>query len=249
MNESFLDKNYIITGATSGIGFATAKLLLESRANIVGIGRDQNKVISLLNEFPNNFFFLNVDLNIDFDITNDVLDFIAKKGKFNGFVNCAGKEETLPLSMYTRTKVKEIFDVNLNAPLEILRMLSKKKFSHDFSSFVVLSSVMGELGQPGKTAYCSSKAALLGLVRASALEFAPRKMRINAISPGVVDTPMTKKLFSQISEENKDTIAQMHPLGMGEISDITPMILFLLSDQSRWITGQNIIIDGGYSVQ
>lgn len=249
MSEFFINKNYIITGATSGIGFSTAKLLLEAGANVLGIGRDLSKVNTFINHYPDKFVFLNVNLDTDFDITNDMTDFVLKKGKFNGFVNCAGKEETLPLSMYSRKKVKEIFDVNLNAPMEILRMFCKKKFSEDYSSVIMLSSVMGELGQPGKTAYCSSKSALLGLVRSAALELSPRKVRVNAISPGVVDTPMTQKLFDQLSSENIEAIKNMHPLGTGEVSDITPMILFLLGDGARWITGQNFVIDGGYSVR
>ena len=89
----------------------------------------------------------------------------------------------------------------------------------------------------------------MGLTKSSALELAKRKIRVNAVLPGVVNTPMTQKLFSQIEQKNIDSIKAMHPLGIGEVEDIVPAIEFLLSDGSRWLTGQNIIIDGGYSIQ
>jgi len=249
MTIDFTNKTYLVTGATSGLGNATVSQLLESGAAVLGIGRDGIKVETFVKQFPDRFTFLEVDLNAEFEIEKDLADFVSVHGKFNGAVNCAGKEETLPLSMYTPQKLAGIFNVNFNSPLEIMRLLTKKKYGEDAASFVFLSSVMGELGQPGKTAYCASKSALLGLVKAAALELAGRKIRVNAISPGVVETPMTQKLFDQITEENKNSIIAMHPLGMGQIDDIIPLILFLLSDNSRWITGQNIKIDGGYSIQ
>ena len=249
MTIDFTNKTYLVTGATSGLGNATVSQLLESGAAVLGIGRDGSKVEKFVKQFPDRFTFLEVDLNAEFEIEKDLANFVSVHGKFNGAVNCAGKEETLPLSMYTPQKLKGIFNVNFNSPLEIMRLLTKKKYGEDAASFVFLSSVMGELGQPGKTAYCASKSALLGLVKAAALELAGRKIRVNAISPGVVETPMTQKLFDQITEENKNSIIAMHPLGMGQIDDIIPLILFLLSDNSRWITGQNIKIDGGYSIQ
>lgn len=251
MNENFKAKNYIITGASSGIGFASTQLLLEAGASILAIGRQKEKVAELLQKYPENFSFLSVDFGVDleFDLENEIKVFVDKFGKISGFVNCAGKEETLPLSMYKRENLQNLFNVNLLSPVELFRIITKKKFSEEGASFVFMSSVMGELGQPGKIGYCATKAAILGLVKAAALEFAPRKIRVNAISPGVVDTPMTQKLFSQLSDENIDAITKMHPLGVGQISDITALILFLLSDSTRWITGQNLIIDGGYSIQ
>jgi NAD(P)-dependent dehydrogenase (short-subunit alcohol dehydrogenase family) len=108
---------------------------------------------------------------------------------------------------------------------------------------------MGTLGQPGKIGYCSTKSAVLGMVKASALELAKRKIRVNAVLPGVVNTPMTQNLFTQIDDDNIKQITNMHPLGLGEVTDIVPTILFLISENSKWITGQNFIIDGGYSIQ
>jgi NAD(P)-dependent dehydrogenase (short-subunit alcohol dehydrogenase family) len=244
-----LRKNYLVTGSSSGIGKALTKSLLDSGCNVLGIARDDSKVKDIVEQYPDSFLFKSIDLANRLE-SSDVIDkFIARYGKFNGLIFCAGKEETMPIGMYNRVKLDSIFNVNFNAPFELLRLMSKKKVCEEMASFVFLSSVMGELGQPGKTGYCSSKAALLGLVRAAALELSQRKIRVNAVSPGVVDTPMSQQLFSVIDDQNKRKIIDMHPLGLGEIEDVVPLILFLLSDESRWLTGQNIKIDGGYSVQ
>jgi NAD(P)-dependent dehydrogenase (short-subunit alcohol dehydrogenase family) len=222
---------------------------LELGAKVIGIGRDGSKIQDIIAAFPETFVFQSINLSEPFNPEFSFNEFIEKNGKLNGMVYCAGKEETFPISMYSSEKLDDILNVNFKAPFELLRMLSKKKTCYDSSSFVFLSSVMGELGQPGKTAYCSSKAAILGLVRAAALELAPRAIRVNAISPGIVDTPMTQKLFSLLDADNKKRIVDMHPLGLGKVDDVIPLILFLLSDGSRWITGQNIKVDGGYSVK
>ena len=247
--SSLKDKLFLITGATSGIGKDVCMSLLNQNAKVVGIGRDGSKIKDIQATHPTNFSFVSFDLTCIHEIESILIKCVFQHGKFDGFLHCAGKEETLPLSIYKEEKINAMFRINVFSAIEILRVFSKKKFSNDNASVVVLSSVMGELGQPGKVGYCATKAAILGLVNASSLELAKRKIRVNAISPGVVMTPMTQQLFSQLSKNNIKEIEDMHPLGVGQVEDVTPLILFLLSNQSRWITGQNIKIDGGYSIQ
>ncbi len=242
-------KNYIVTGVTSGIGEGVCSLLLNQGHRILGIGRNSDKLSALKNRYQHLFSYLCIDLAQPLGEVTELDDYVERIGKFAGMVYCAGKEETIPLSMYTPDKMNAILNVNFVSSFQLLRKISKKKLSEEGASFVFISSVMAELGRPGKTAYCSSKAAILGLVRSAALELASRKIRVNAISPGVVETPMTEQLFSVIGEEKKQLIEEMHPLGFGQISDVLPMITFLLSDDSRWITGQNFKVDGGYSIQ
>jgi NAD(P)-dependent dehydrogenase (short-subunit alcohol dehydrogenase family) len=245
---SLKNKLILVTGATSGIGNALCKHLLSQKANVIGIGRDISKLDEDLKN-NKNFTFKVIDLAQIEAIENTLKEVNQKLGKLDGLVHCAGKEETIPLSVYKSEKIKSIFEINVLSGIELLRVFSKKKFSNDSSSVILLSSVMGELGQPGKVGYCATKAAVLGVVKAASLELAKRNIRINAISPGVVKTPMTQQLFNQLSEENIKEIENMHPLGTGSVEDITPLMLFLLSQQSKWITGQNIKIDGGYSIQ
>ncbi|AIG30069.1 SDR family NAD(P)-dependent oxidoreductase [Flavobacterium psychrophilum] len=239
------DKRILITGATSGIGLALCEYLLKEKCKVIAVGRDEDKIKNLKSA---DFLFVKLDLN-DFSEYNSIFDRALNGEKFDGFVHCAGIEETMPITLYTPKNIEKIFNINVFSGIELLRFFSKRKYSNDGSSVVFISSVMGELGQLGKIGYCSTKAAILGVVKASALELAKRKFRVNAISQGVVNTPMTKKLFSQIEENNIEKIKSMHPLGIGDVDDVIPLLTFLLSDGSKWITGQNIIIDGGYSIQ
>ena len=241
--------NILLTGATSGIGLETLKKLLEEKNKVFAVARDFSKISNLLSIYQGSI----VPIIFDFKETDSIEKIFSEINltdeKLDALIHCAGVEETIPLSLYSPAKIKNIYDINVFAGIELLRHFTKKKYSNDGASVVFISSVMGVLGQPGKIGYCSTKSAVLGIVKASALEFAKRKIRVNAVLPGVVNTPMTQNLFSQISAENIEEIKAMHPLGIGEVSDVVPTIEFLISANSRWITGQNFIIDGGYSIQ
>ncbi len=242
-------KNILVTGATSGLGLFLCDFLLKNCFHVIAVGRDESKIKEFQTGiYKDSYHFVSMNL-LNFECYSEIFDVALNGRKLDGFVHCAGIEETLPLTLYTPLVVNNIFNINVFSGIELLRQFSKKKYSHDFSSVIFFSSVMGELGQPGKIGYCATKAAILGVVRSSALELAKRGIRVNAISPGVVNTPMTQKLFSQIDEYNVEKIKKMHPLGIGEVQDVIPLIIFLLSDGSKWITGQNIKIDGGYSIQ
>ena len=241
--------NILLTGATSGIGLETLKSLLANKNKVYAVARDFSKISNLLELHSDSLVPITFDLKDTENIEKIFNEINLVDEKLDAIIHCAGIEETIPLTLYSPAKIKNIYEVNVFAGIELLRHFTKKKYSNDGASAVFVSSVMGVLGQPGKIGYCSTKAALLGMVKASALEFAKRKIRVNAVLPGVVNTPMTQNLFSQISAENVEEIKAMHPLGIGEVSDVVPSIEFLISTNSRWITGQNFIIDGGYSIQ
>lgn len=241
--------NILLTGATSGIGLETLKSLLANKNKVYAVARDFSKISNLLELHSDSLVPITFDLKETENIEKIFNEINLVDEKLDAIIHCAGIEETIPLTLYSPAKIKNIYEVNVFAGIELLRHFTKKKYSNDGASAVFVSSVMGVLGQPGKIGYCSSKAAVLGMVKASALEFAKRKIRVNAVLPGVVNTPMTQNLFSQISAENVEEIKAMHPLGIGEVNDVVPTIEFLISTNSRWITGQNFIIDGGYSIQ
>lgn len=241
--------NILLTGATSGIGLETLKSLLENRNKVFSVARDFSKISDLLDLYSDNIVPIAFNLKEIENIGKIFNEINLGDEKLDALVHCAGIEETIPLTLYSPEKIRNIYEINVFSGIELLRHFTKKKYSNDGASVVFVSSVMGVLGQPGKIGYCSTKSAVLGIVKASALEFAKRKIRINAVLPGVVNTPMTKSLFCQTSAEIVEEIKAMHPLGIGEVTDVVPAIEFLISTNSRWITGQNFIIDGGYSIQ
>ena len=157
---------------------------------------------------------------------------------------------TLPLRSMQPSYYEKMFSVNVIAGFELAKIISKKKyFDENGASFVFISSVLGILGRPGVIGYCSSKGALISGIKAISLELSSKKIRVNCILPGVVETEMSSKMFQGLSEESKKEIINMHPLGLGKPEDIANACAFLLSDAARWITGTNFIVDGGYSAK
>ena len=130
-----------------------------------------------------------------------------------------------------------------------IKVSNEKKYLDKSSSFIFIASVRGFLGKPGAIGYCSSKGALISGMKAMALELARKGIRVNSISPAIVETEMTKKLFENIPAESKQEIEKMHPLGFGKPDDVANACIYLLSNASKWVTGTNLILDGGYSAQ
>lgn len=243
-------QNYFVTGATSGIGLDVCEAILKKKHRVLAIGRNAAALSDLMHTYSGDqLVFKSFDLTDLEGIEPLINNLCENHGKLDGLVLCAGVEETLPLSLYKTKKIQSIFNINVFSNIEILRVFSKNKLSNNGASAVLISSVMAELGQAGKVGYCATKAAILGIIKAAALELSARKIRINAIAPAVVNTPMTDKLLSNLSPESIQAIKEMHPGGFGETQDIVPLIMFLLSDGAKWITGQNIKIDGGYSIR
>jgi len=245
------NKNIIVTGASSGIGKQCAITFSQLGANIILIARNEERLKDTYNKLEKgNHLIISQDI-IDYDKLEEVVKYSVEKiGKISGFVHAAGIEMTLPLRSMNPSYYENMFAINVISGLELARIISKKKYlDKNGASFVFISSVMGILGQFGKIGYCSSKGALISGVKAMALELALKKIRVNCILPGVVETEMTNKMFDTLSEESKKSIINMHPLGLGKPNDIAYACAYLLSDTARWITGSNLVIDGGYSAQ
>lgn len=253
MNPFSLEgKNILITGASSGIGRQCAISCSQIGAQIILIGRRKEKLIETIGLLPtgNNLYYA-------FDVTNYqeiesvIGDAVEKTGPIHGFIHSAGIELTLPLSVTKPTHYQELFATNVIAGFEFARVISKNKFTApEGGSFVFISSVMGYLGEVAHSAYCSSKGALIAGTKALALELAVKKIRVNCVSPAQIEgTEMTIKMLESFNEQNKKDKFEMHPLGYGKTSDVANGCIYLLSDASKWVTGTNLIIDGGYSAK
>jgi NAD(P)-dependent dehydrogenase (short-subunit alcohol dehydrogenase family) len=236
----------LITGSTSGIGMTLAIELSKTR-NILLIGRNENKLENICFSCYKNhdvkYFVTDLNANI-----NDLCDGISKYMNENeiyveAFVHCAGVFNICPIKVFPKTRIDEIYNINIFSSIEIIKALLKKR-NHSFMKNIVFISAESSLkGEIANSIYVSSKGAINSLSYSLAKELAP--IRVNAILPGAVETPMTEQFLN--SEEGKKQ-KQGYILGIGKPLDVVNTIIFLLSDESRWITGQTICVDGGRSI-
>jgi len=243
------NKNIIVTGASSGIGRQCAVTFSQLGANVILIARNKERLKETYNKLDiGNHLIISQDIT-EYDKLKEIVNTAVDKiGKISGFVHSAGIEMTVPLRSMTPSYYENMFATNVISGFELVRIISKKKYLDEKgASFVFISSVMGILGQAGKVGYCSSKGALISGAKAIALELVKKNIRVNCILPGVVETEMSNKIFENLPEESKKSIINMHPLGLGRPEDIAYACTYLLSDFAKWVTGTNLIVDGGYS--
>lgn len=244
-------KTIFITGASSGIGRECAVKAAQIGANVILIARNPERLKDVTNSLTGgSHLYFPCDVTDNDSLEGIISQSVEKLGPISGFIHCAGVESTTPLRNMNPARYEEMFGVNVFAAFEIVRLLSKKKYlSPSGSSFIFVGSVMGIRGEPGKVGYGSCKAALLGGTKSMALELAPKNIRVNCILPGLVETEMSAKLFRSIPPRSKEETIKKHPLGLGQPADVANLCMFLLSGLSRWITGAEITIDGGYSAR
>lgn len=237
-------KTILVTGASSGIGQATAVECAQMGAEVVITGRDTKRLQATADLMGN------LKAQIAADLTNqeDVERLVASLPPLDGAVLCAGNSTTLPLQFGSREKFDEMFNVNFFAPVELLRLMYKKKVLQKGASVVLIASIGGTHSfMPGNGVYGASKAALNSLMKYAAREYASRKIRVNSICPGMVDTPLIHR--GTITEEQLAEDAKRYPLGRyGKPDDIANGAVYLLSDASSWLTGHDLVIDGGFSI-
>ncbi|MBP8959638.1 MAG: SDR family oxidoreductase [Bacteroidales bacterium] len=243
------DKVIIITGASSGIGRQCAIVSSQLGAKVALIGRNSERLLETLNLMENNekHYIYSIDLTEYEKINQIIEDIVIRFGKIKGVVNCAGISTTIAFDMIKPEKLNFLFQTNVQSAFNLTRIATKRSYFHEEGGSVIfISSVMGVVGEVGKSIYSVTKGALIALSKSLALELASRKIRVNCISPGVVDTPLSRNAIYSSFEESVEKIKAQHPLGIGLPEDVAYTCVFLLSDASRWITGTNVIVDGGY---
>jgi NAD(P)-dependent dehydrogenase (short-subunit alcohol dehydrogenase family) len=236
-----------VTGASSGIGRATAVLLSQLGARVTVFGRDAQRIQETLEKLEgNDHGSVLVDIKSD-QLGEMISQTVSEHGKFHGLVHCAGVHAFTPLQTLSATKIQEIIDTNIVATLNLMKRFSSTKVVHKGASIVLMSSSAALVGQPGIAVYSASKAALIGLMKSAALELSGIPIRVNAIAAGMVNTEMTEKFNNILTEEQMNNLKQQHPLGFGEPQDVANTVAFLISERSRWITGTTVVVDGGYT--
>ena len=174
---------------------------------------------------------------------------LEKTGSLNGVFHSAGVEMIRPVRMIKQAQLDEVLGSSFFAAFGIARALSGKRALVDGASMVFMSSVAGSVGQAGMSGYSAAKAGIEGMVRSIACEYAGRNIRVNSIAAGGVKTSMHDRLINSSGPESSTNYENAHLLGFGKTSDIANLAVFLLSPASRWITGSNIFIDGGFTIR
>ena len=243
---SLKGKTILVTGASSGIGRSIAIECSNLEANVVLTARSEDRL-----EETRAMMHRGSHSVIISELTDktSLQNLVSKLPELDGVVLCAGKGMTLPITFSTQDKFEEIFAINFFAPVELLRLIvKKKKLNKKSASVVAISSIGGpELVSIGNGVYGASKSALYTIMRFFALELAPKHVRVNCICPGMVETPLIHQ--DNLTQEQLDTNAKIYPLQrLGRPEDVAYATAFLLSDASTWITGTSIVVDGGITL-
>ena len=240
---SLQGKRILVTGASSGMGKVFAQLIAEQGGQVVLLARNAERLQQTYDSLAGEGHQICVCDLTDEDQLKDV---VASLAALDGIVHCAGINEFVPVKFVKQEKIEKMFQTNYFSQLILVQMLLKKKLVNKGASIIFISSVSSVLGVQGTLLYASSKGAINSAVRVLASELAGQQIRVNAILPGIVKTEMLSG--TNISEEDFAKQAAHYPLGLGTPEDVGHAVLFHLSDASRWLTGQCMVLDGGFTL-
>ena len=247
-NAMMMEKEYIlITGASSGMGEDMAVSFSE-KYNIILCGRDSERLNGVKKKCAEGKHIVwQYDLSNADDVESSLTELIkSKEINVSFFVHCAGYMKMIPIKMLKKDVFEDAYHVNIVSAALIVKTLMIKKINQGaLKSVVFISSNISNFGAKAFSVYSSTKAGLDGLMRSLAVELAPN-VRVNSVLPGGVRTRMTENMYQD--EELISRMAATYPLGLGNVSDISQAVRFLLSDDARWITGQQLTVDGGRTI-
>lgn len=240
---SLENKTILVTGATSGIGLEVCKQIYKAGGNFIGVGRNTETLDLFIKE---NKIYSSYSKYLDVSQLDLIPDFIKSiTVKIDGYVHSAGIVENNPIQFFNEKLYDKIRTVNLDSNLVIISQLLKNKIFNKPASMVFVSSISGLYGMKGNGLYGITKASLSILAKTYANELSFKKIRVNTVAPGMVNTQITLNASEFLSEDVINEDKKKYPLGYGEPEDVALPIIFLLSDASKWITGQDLILDGG----
>lgn len=239
-------KNLLVVGASSGIGKAIACQCASQGENLILVSRNKSKLMEIKNDFPNNIIEI---VGLDLDQLNDIYNLFNmirdRDIKLDGLIYCAGDYIVSMIKNMVIEQYQRIMRVNVLGFCEMAKYFMNREISNKNSSIIAISS-LASIGAPKALgAYASSKAALNSLVQVMAKEGIRRKIRVNAILPGWVDTPMAQKSFKETGNNMNDSILSTQPFGIIPPDQVAYLVEFLLSDKAKYITGALLPISGG----
>lgn len=235
----------LVTGATGGIGKAVINKLLSQNYYVIAISQNYE---SLESKYKNvsNCSFICYDLNDLDGIPTLVKNIVKEYGAIRGLVHCAGIDKLSPLYLTKIDDIKNMFSIHVYSTISLCSQLIKKGNASDKCSIVLISSLAAHEGAQCHSVYAAAKGAIEGFLPSAASEFSEKGIRLNVVVPGIVMTQMSADYISKMDEKQKANLQNSYPLGFGNPSDVADTICYLIGDESKWITGQKFILDGGH---
>ena len=234
-------KTILVTGASAGIGAAVAKLCSDLGAKVCITGRNMDRLSEVSKQLGNESEFFQADLTLEKDIDN----LVKALPCIDGWVHCAGIIEPFPIKFIQSKHIKSMFTINFDSACLLTSKLMQLKKINTSASFVFISSISAQHPYKGGSLYAASKAALESFSRSIALEFSSKGVRSNCISAALVETEMFERTKNALSEIELLGVLSSYPLGIGKPMDVAHASAFLLSNQSSWMTGTTMTLDGG----
>lgn len=254
MSSKLQNKVALVTGGTSGIGRASAIALAKAGAKVVVSGRRETEgqeTVRLIEAVGGEALFVKADVSNEADVINLVNKTVEKFGGLHIAFNNAGVEgHPAPITQVTSEDYQHVFDINVKGVLLSLKHEVPAMLKSGGGSIINTSSVAGLVGMANVSVYVASKHAVIGITKSVALEFAKQNIRVNAVSPAAIQTDMFERFTGGADTDAGKYLASMHPIGRVGVSDeIANPVVFLASDDSSFITGQSLTIDGGFTAQ
>lgn len=242
----FDGKIVLLTGVSDrGIGGAVAERLSGEGASVAVVSRSEpQRVMARLKRLPQSSAFIECDVTCSDDVRRAIAMCQDEFGRVDVLINNAGVELAKPLDKMTDEDCRSLLDVNLNGAIAMSRAVLPL-LPEQGGVIVNVASALGLAGCPGFSVYSASKAGLIGFTQSLAWELAPRRVRVVAVAPALVDTPMTRKHIEHLTAETWNQLQAVHPLGIGSTHDVAAAIAFLASHDARWITGVTLPLGWG----
>jgi NAD(P)-dependent dehydrogenase (short-subunit alcohol dehydrogenase family) len=247
------NKVILITGATSGIGKATALKFAQAGAKVIVSGRRKSEgqaVVDTIKADGGEATFVRADVAKEDEVKALVAKTIETYGRLDVAFNNAGVETMGPVTEATQDDYQRLFDINVWGVLSSMKHEIPAMLKNGGGSIINTSSIAGHIGMAGASVYIASKHAVEGLTKSTALEYAKEGIRVNAVAPGAIETAMIDRFAGEEGSEMRDGLTAMHPVGrLGKASEIADAVFFLASDSASFITGTSLKVEGGFLAQ